>query len=91
MKEQRAARYHELQMPHRHICDIVSMYLGIEPNEVMEGVIDDVIQIELLEKLLNKGRTRCILFFYQEGPPYPIGELYNSKLLFEILLHTLNL
>lgn len=80
MKEQRASRYHELQMPHRHICDMVSMYLGIEPNEVMEGVIDDIAQVELLEKILNKGRTRCILFFYQEGPPYSIGNLPHTKL-----------
>lgn len=61
-------------MPHRHICDMISIYLGIEPNEVMEGVIDEQLQVELLENFLDKGKTRRLLFFYQDGPPYPIGK-----------------
>lgn len=76
MREQRAVRYNELQMTHRHVCDMVSMYLGLEPNEVMEGVIDDQAQVELFEKFLYKGSTRTLFFFYQDGPPYSIGEIY---------------
>ncbi|KAG5892027.1 hypothetical protein JTB14_024467 [Gonioctena quinquepunctata] len=72
MKEQRTLRYQELQMTHRHICDMVGIYLGIEPNEVMEGVIDDPYHLELMENLIEKGRTRCILFYYQDGPPYAL-------------------
>lgn len=79
MKEQRAARYNELQMTHRHICDMVSMYLGLEPNEVMEGVIDEQAQVELFDKFLYKGRTRTLLFFYQDGPPYSMGKIYILK------------
>lgn len=64
-------------MPHRHICDIVSMYLGLEPKEVMEGVIDNQSQVDLFEKFLERGRTRCMFFFYQDGPPYEIGKTYS--------------
>lgn len=74
MKEQRNLRFQELQMPHRHLCDMVALNLGIEPNEVMDGVIDEQLQVELLENFLNKGKTRCLIFFYQDGPPYSIGK-----------------
>lgn len=75
MKEFRSQRYQELQMPQRHICDIVSMYLGFEPKEVTEGVIDNQSQVDLFEKFVNRGRTRCMFFFYQDGPPYEMGKI----------------
>lgn len=74
MKEGRALRFQELQMPHRQICDMVGIYLSLEPNEVMDGVIDDQAHLDVLDDFLIKSRTRCLLFFYQDGPPYPIGE-----------------
>nr|CAI5817756.1 unnamed protein product [Callosobruchus analis] len=72
MKEARVARYSELQLPQRHICDMVAMYLGLEPNDVMEGVIDDQVQLDLLNELLENGILKCIFYYYQDGPPYPI-------------------
>lgn len=66
-------RYQELQLPHRHVCDMVAMYWGIEPNDVMDGVIDDPEYLYLLQSFLDKGKNMCILFFCQDGPPYPMG------------------
>ncbi|KAJ8919736.1 hypothetical protein NQ315_006264 [Exocentrus adspersus] len=77
MKELRAQRYQELQLPHRHVCDMVAMYLGIEPNEVMDGVIDDASYLDLLQSLLDKTGVKCVLFYYQDGPPYPFDTLSN--------------
>nr|CAH7731320.1 unnamed protein product [Callosobruchus chinensis] len=72
MKEARLARYSDLQLPQRHVCDMVAMYLGLEPNEVMEGVIDDQLQVDLLNDLLDNGPLKCIFYYYQDGPPYPL-------------------
>ncbi|CAG9816206.1 unnamed protein product [Phaedon cochleariae] len=72
MREQRALRYQEMQLPHRHVCDMVGTSLGLELNDVMDGVVDDSYHLELLQSLLEKGRTKCILFYYQDGPPYPL-------------------
>ncbi|KAJ8938536.1 hypothetical protein NQ318_016906 [Aromia moschata] len=59
--------------PHRHICEMVATYLGIELSEVMEGVIDEQQQLDILQEFLNKGgTTKGILFYYQDGPPYPM-------------------
>ncbi|XP_030752815.1 dynein heavy chain 8, axonemal [Sitophilus oryzae] len=71
-KELRAARYQELQLPQRHVCDMVAMYLGLDPNLIMEGAIDDDTYIHLLNYFLDKNGTRAILIIYQDGPPYPI-------------------
>lgn len=80
MKEARIARFQELQLPHRHICDMISMYLNTDPNEMMEGVVDDQRHLDLLQDLLVKNGRKCIFFFYQDGPPYPLGMIF----LFEI-------
>lgn len=73
LKEQRMQRFQELQLPHRHICDMVAMYLGIESSEVMDGVIDDPEYLSLLQNFLDKGSVMCVLYYYQDGLPYSIG------------------
>lgn len=53
---------------------MISIYFGIDPNEVMEGVIDDPFHINLLENFLNKSKAMCLFFFYQDGPPFQMGK-----------------
>ncbi|XP_019756852.1 dynein axonemal heavy chain 8 [Dendroctonus ponderosae] len=71
-KEQRYARFQELQLPQRHICDMVANYLGIEANDVLEGAADEDSFIQLLNSLLEKGGTKSLLFFYQDGGIYAL-------------------
>lgn len=52
---------------------MVSMYLGLEPNDILDGVADDDGHVELLGAMLDKTGHRCCLFFYQDGPVFPIG------------------
>ncbi|XP_044272703.1 dynein axonemal heavy chain 8 [Tribolium madens] len=71
-KERRAQRFQELQLPHRHICDLVAMHLNVEPNEVLEAAADSDIHIELLDKLLSKNGIFGMLVYYQDGYGYEI-------------------
>ncbi|CAG9764101.1 unnamed protein product [Ceutorhynchus assimilis] len=51
---------------------MVATYLGIEPNEVLEGAADDDAFIYLMNNLLEKSGTKCIFLFYQDGPVYQV-------------------
>lgn len=55
------------------------MYLGLEPNDILDGVADDDGHVELLGAILEKTGPRCCLVFYQDGPVFPIG-LAHPKL-----------
>lgn len=68
-------RYKILQLQHRHICDMVSLYLGIEPNEVLEGVADDNNYVDLLERFVTEGGKSAIMFYYQDGEPPELSEI----------------
>lgn len=52
---------------------MVAMYLGLEPNDILEGIADDDLHVELLGGLLEKTGPKCCLVFYQDGPVFPIG------------------
>ncbi|XP_050311595.1 dynein axonemal heavy chain 8 [Anthonomus grandis grandis] len=71
-KEIRTTRYQELQLPQRHVCDMVSIYFGIEQNDVMEGAADEDSSIQLLNSIMDKDGTKTLLVYLQDGPPYPI-------------------
>ncbi|KAJ3662197.1 hypothetical protein Zmor_006553 [Zophobas morio] len=71
-KERRSQRYQELQLPHRHVCDLIAMHLDIEPNEVLEAAVDSDTNIELLDRLLSKNGILGMLVYYQDGPGYEI-------------------
>ncbi|XP_060520516.1 dynein axonemal heavy chain 8 isoform X2 [Cylas formicarius] len=71
-RELRARRFQELQLPQRHVCDMVSIYMGVDPSEIMEGVIDDEDQIHLLNRLFGKAGTKSVLVVYQIGPAFPL-------------------
>lgn len=49
---------------------MVAIYLGLEPNEVIDGVVDDAEYVTLLDNLINTNLRKAIMFFYQEMPPY---------------------
>lgn len=51
---------------------MVAIYLGLEPSEVIDGVVDDAEYVTLLDNLLNMNQRKAIMFFYQEMPPYPL-------------------
>lgn len=71
-KEERANRVQDLQLTHRHVCDMVAIYLGLEPSEVIDGVVDDAEYVTLLDNVINMNQRKAIMFFYQEMPPYPL-------------------
>ncbi|XP_065162016.1 uncharacterized protein [Atheta coriaria] len=74
-KENRLARLSTLQLPHRHIIEMVALFLGIDQNEVVEGVIDLEAHVNLLNAFMSKGDKHAIIFFYQddEAPPLETG------------------
>lgn len=81
-------RFQQLQLPHRHICDMVSMYLGVDPNEVLEAAADDEAHIEILNNFIRSDGIIGFIVYYQEGPSYEIGKspprLYNFNVWLEI-------
>ncbi|KAF2888607.1 hypothetical protein ILUMI_17566 [Ignelater luminosus] len=80
-KADRAQRLQSLQMPHRHICDMVATYLNVETNAVLDGVADAKSHVDLLESFLTAGGRQAILFYYQDGPAYEIESgRYNATI-----------
>ncbi|CAG9839792.1 unnamed protein product [Diabrotica balteata] len=75
-KDARSARYQEMQLPHRHICDMIAIYLGIEPNEVLEFIIDHSKPLDLLNSFLGKDGPMAILFYYQSGMHFDMHNYY---------------
>lgn len=69
-------RYQGLQMHHRHVCDIVAIYWGIEPNEVLDGIIDDNSTLPMFHNLFDEGGRRALMLFYQEGDPPVLGDVF---------------
>lgn len=72
-KEERQLRYQNLQMTHRHICDMVGIYLGIDSSEVLDGVADDELHLVYFDEFLSQRQRKSLMFYYQDGPYYPIG------------------
>lgn len=72
-KEERQLRFQNLQMTHRHICDMVGIYLGIDSNEVLDGVADDELHLIYFDEFLNQRQRKSLMFYYQDGPHYSIG------------------
>lgn len=58
---------------------MVAMYLGIEQNEVFDCVLDDISQVTLLQDLLRENGRGAVMFYYQDGPPPPIGITFIIK------------
>ncbi|KAI4469355.1 male fertility factor kl5 [Holotrichia oblita] len=52
---------------------MVALYLGIDSNEVFEGVLDDPVHVTLLESFCKPDGRFAIMFYYQDGDPPPIG------------------
>lgn len=78
-REERQLRFQELQLTHRQICDMVAIYLDLEPNDVLEGVADDAEHLRLMNSLIDPNGRKAIMFYYQDGPPYPIGKKEINK------------
>lgn len=55
---------------------MVAIYFGLEPSEVIDGVVDDAEYVALLDNLINTGHCKAIMFYYQEMPPYPLREYF---------------
>lgn len=72
-KERRVQRFQELQLPHRHICDLIALHLDIDPNEVLEAAADSDDYVELLDKFLSVDGIYGLLVYYQDGPGYEVG------------------
>lgn len=70
-----------MDMVQRYICDIVSQYLNMDTNEFLEFVIDDQLHMDLLSAFTKKDTgKKCVLFYYQLGPPFGVGEfLYLNQ------------
>ncbi|XP_017775151.1 PREDICTED: dynein heavy chain 8, axonemal [Nicrophorus vespilloides] len=80
-KEDRTARVMGLQLWHRHICDMVGIFLHIDSNEVVDGVADDPNFVKSLDNFLIENGTQSVIFFYQdeEAPSIDTGR-YSPQL-----------
>ncbi|CAG9855812.1 unnamed protein product [Phyllotreta striolata] len=81
-KEARNTRYQEMTMAQRYICDIVASYLNMDTAELIEYIIDDQLHMDLMDDFVKKDTgNKCILFYYQMGPPFGIetGRLSSAK------------
>lgn len=65
-KEQRLSRSQDLGMQHRHVLDMVGIYLGLEGNQVLEDCIDEPRYVSLIVSLLGEKGKLAIIFRYQE-------------------------
>lgn len=66
-------------MQHRHVLEMVAFYLGIEVNEAIDGVLDDVnVMPYFLDLFVENGRGLCILY-YQEGDAPALGLLLTQE------------
>lgn len=63
-----------LRNQHRFVIEMVADYLSIEPDIVMNGVIDYARHIELMDSLFAEGGRRAIMFYYQIGDPPEVGK-----------------
>lgn len=52
---------------------MISLYLGLEGNEVLDGVVDDERYCELVDDLLKENGRSAIMFYYQDGGPPTMG------------------
>lgn len=62
-----------LQMQHRHVLDMVAFYLGVDPNEVVDGVLDDANTLPYFLNLFVEHGKACCLVYYQVGDNPPLG------------------
>lgn len=83
-------RYQELQMHQRYVCDILAIYWGLEPNEILDGIIDDNTTLPMFHNLFEEGGRRALMVFYQEGDPPPIGTVFFFNLPFAFYLVSSN-
>lgn len=60
-------------MVQRQICDMVATILGIDLNEVLDFMADSAYNLDLLNDFTAEKGFNCLLFFYQNGPPFEIG------------------
>lgn len=76
-KEERMDRLSGLQMQHRHVLEMVAIYLGLESNEVMDGAIDDASTLPyFLNTFVENGKPLCIIY-YQEADYPSLGLCYS--------------
>lgn len=76
-KEERLERQSIINLTHRHIVDMVALYLDIESSEVIDGVLDDESYVPLIESLTRPGGRYGIMFYYQDGEPPAIGVTFK--------------
>lgn len=53
---------------------MVAIYLGVEPNEVLEAAADDEAHVDMLENFIKANGIIGFIVYYQEGPSYEIGK-----------------
>jgi len=69
----RADRLAEIRPQHQHIADLVALHLNIEPEEVLEGLIDYRRHLDLIDSFLAEGGRHTLTFTYQLLSPKPMG------------------
>lgn len=65
-KEMRTRRLGAMMPVHRFICEAVGEHYSLECDEVVEGVIDDDLYVELLDEFTKKDGRMAVMFFYGE-------------------------
>ncbi|KAJ9594443.1 hypothetical protein L9F63_014128 [Diploptera punctata] len=65
-KEARANRSSSLLAQHRHVLEMVAMYMNLDYRDIEDGVLDADIHIKLLDSLFAVGGRKAVLIFYSE-------------------------
>lgn len=76
-KDRRNNRFQELQLPQRYLCDMVAIYWGLDPSEIMDSVIDSQLHVDIINSFLNKDGLTSFMFYCQEGHAYELGRIHN--------------
>lgn len=62
-----------LKAQHRFVIEMVSIYFGLETDQVLNEVIDHKSSVEILDSLFEPGGRSAVMFYMMEGPMPELG------------------
>lgn len=72
-KDKRMERLMTLKGQHRYVIDMVSEFFAVEPEVILNNVIDYAKYIEVMDSLFVEGGRCAIMFFCHDSEPPEIG------------------
>ncbi|KAL3273622.1 hypothetical protein HHI36_015054 [Cryptolaemus montrouzieri] len=69
-RDERAERLSNISLHHRHICEMVSIFLDVSVDDVVDSVIDTKLSMAAMDSFLEKDtRDMSVLFYLQHESP----------------------